>query len=168
MASTDIQFKESKFSTKSIENDESGFYSKEFFSCKNCKIQCSKRDSWVAVDGESRCILEKDRYTDMWESITNQFDLLDVDLISLQACLMSLIRVERARRWISSKSLLGSVPMFNPKTGDTEWIESVREINKHLLTAERNIREWLKDLKLSRNTRDPAAQKIDIMLQLSK
>jgi hypothetical protein len=148
------------------------FYLSGFAKCSRCPYfkycnDCPKLNQMI-IDNVSHCSYEKEFFDKTKKTIERDFELKPTDLVIIDSMIHKMILVMRARKYISDAGVTIQTPDFNPKTGDEHWMDTPNPLLKPLYYMERDVREWLDNMNLSRKGRESDVKKIDIALELTK
>ena len=84
-------------------------------------------------------------------------------LLKLKVIIM--IRLGRVESYMADTGLVQATPVFNPKTGETHWLDAQNILKKDAYYDDRTLKQWLESLKLTKEKdEDGGKQKIDIAL----
>lgn len=153
-----------------------GFYSAGLAFCEKCpyldkedRENCPRYRTFVeSVSGLGRCDFEREDLQKLYVQFNQDFELLDSDKTILKEMLYSLIGLKRSRRYLGRRGLIQKQKIKDDKSGKVYDTFSLNRVKKDMYYAEKNIREWLEQLKIARSQRDSGTQGLDLSLEIMK
>lgn len=155
-----------------------GFYSNKFFQCSRCprnqesklwdKMSKCVEKKFLDRFGIERCSFESDEFNRLIAHFFKEYDhLVEADMPSVERMVMIMIRLGRVESYMADSGLVQSIPVFNPKTGQTHWMDAQNVLKKDAYYDDRTLKQWLESLRLTKEKDDPSGpQKVDIAISL--
>lgn len=132
---------------------------------KDCKDYCK----FLSTEELPFCLQEINFFLEVKNAFMDDYELLTTDKIVLDNMIYKMIIINRGRKFVSSKGSVQNTPVFNPKTGETHFSLTPNALDRSLYYHEKDLREWLENLKFSRKDRDEAVDESkDVALEFTK
>ena len=142
-----------------------------FAKCTNCpygaKTNCPYKGMLITPDGEDRCRWEYDESLRLYETYTNDFDLLSSDIEALKILIMGVIKQKRADKYIADVGVTEET-YIKGKDGMIKKVKVQNILKKDSYYSERTIREWLQSMALNREKRKVTTSKNSITIKFTE
>lgn len=150
-----------------------GFYVKGYVTCECCPYYkdgkvCKKYCENETEEGNHFCSFEIEMFNDFKEKVINDFDLKDTDLDVLDEMIFKRISLHRGRAYLATAGMVMKSPTCNPKTGEVYWLDAPNPLLSKIDYASKDVREWLENLKISRKSREPTKNHMDIAIMFTE
>ena len=156
-----------------------GFYSNKFFPCNRCprnnqtkvwdkQSKCEEK-RFLDKFGIERCSIEHKEFERLLNHFFKEYDHLNIaDQPTVERMIMIMIRLGRVESYLADSGLVQATPVFNPKSGETHWLDAQNVLKKDAYYDDRTLRQWLESLRLTKDKDDnkDKSQKLDIAISL--
>lgn len=162
-------------------NYKHGFYSNKFRPCSTCpKMKDNTCPYFHMIPkkehmykhmfdefGVNRCVPESNYFENLKKTFTEKFDLEDSDMPLLEKMCMIIVRSGRVEEYIADQGLTQKRMLKDDKSGMVFETEIQNILKKDAYFEDKMLREWMQNLKIARNARDPKDNEDDIALILT-